>query len=142
MGYAQSAPVTPEELQERTLAFALAVYEFVRPLFREPDTRHIAQQLLRCSAAVAANYRAACLARSFKEWTAKLGVVREEADEVLFWLVFLRRAGLSPSLRPATDPLIEEAAQLARIFAASYRTSSKRIKERTQRDGSSGKIVK
>lgn len=88
--------MTQQELQERTLVFALAVFKFIRPLFRDAETRHIAQQLLRCSASVGANYRAACLARSSREWRAKLGVVPEEADEAFYWLEFLRRADLRP----------------------------------------------
>ena len=31
----------------------------------------------------------------WKEWVAKLGVVREEADEALFWLIFIHRAGIA-----------------------------------------------
>jgi len=50
---------------------------------------------MECSTSIAANYRAACLARSGKEWVAKLGVVREEADEALFWLIFIHRAGIA-----------------------------------------------
>ena len=122
--------MTSQELQERTLAFSLAVYQFIRPLFRDADTRHIAQQLVRCSASVAANYRAACLARSPKEWRARLGIVLEEADESLFWLVFVQRSGLDAGDRAQLDALANEARQLARIFGASYRTSKPRNKEK------------
>ena len=38
---------------------------------------------------VAANYRAACKARSHAEFVAKIGIVLEEADESKFWLDFL-----------------------------------------------------
>jgi four helix bundle protein len=115
--------MTPQELQQRTLRFAVAVFRFVRPLMREPDSRHVAQQLFRAASSVAANYRAACLARSRAEWTAKIGLVREESDESLFWCVFLKEAeviGASPEL----DRLHTEARELTRIFAASYRSSS------------------
>jgi four helix bundle protein len=71
--------MTQRELQERTLVFALAVFRFVRPLFRDADTRHIAQQLVRASSSAAANYRAACLARSSREWLAKLGSAASSA---------------------------------------------------------------
>jgi four helix bundle protein len=105
------------------MVFALGVFRFVRPMLRDGETRHVAQQLLRSSTAVASNYRAACLARSHKEWTARIGVVREESDESLFWLTFLDRAGLCPGGGGALDPLRTEAQELARIFGASYRTS-------------------
>jgi four helix bundle protein len=112
--------VTPQELQERTMAFAVAVYRFVRPWFRTAETRHVAAQLLRSSTSVAANYRAACLARSSAEWLAKMGLVREESDESQFWLEFTQRAGIAGDA-DGLRLLACEARELARIFAAAYR---------------------
>ena len=51
-------------------------------------------QLIRCSASVAANYRAVCRARSRKEFISKIGTVVEEADETQFWLGLLVKLGL------------------------------------------------
>lgn len=48
--------------------------------------------LLRSSTSMAANYRAACRARSSKEFFAKLSIVVEETDETLFWLEVLEEA--------------------------------------------------
>jgi len=118
--------VTPAELQERTLVFAVDTYKFVKPLFRDVETRYVAEQLARCSGSVAMNYRAACLARSHREWTAKMGLVREEADESLGWLIFIDRTGMAVASRQAGQTLLEEARQLARIFGASFRTSQSR----------------
>jgi four helix bundle protein len=120
----QADGVTPAELQRRTLNFSVAVYQLARPLLRAPDTRHLAQQLLRAATSVAANYRAACLARSHAEWVAKIGLVREEADEALFWLVFLTEAEVVPAADPALTPLLAEAQELTRLFAAAYKTSA------------------
>lgn len=77
------------------MAYALAVFRFTRPMMGEPSSRHVAQQLFRAATSVAANYRSACLGRSRQEFVAKLGVVREEADEVLFWLEFASLSGLT-----------------------------------------------
>ncbi len=52
-------------------------------------------QLVRAGTSVGANYRAACRARSRKEFVAKMGIVEEEADECEFWL----------GLRPRPDSL-------------------------------------
>lgn len=112
-----------EELRERTMALSVAVYRFITPLFRQPDTRHVAVQLLRCCTSTAANYRAACLARSDREWPAKLGIVREESDESVFWLMFIQRTGIAGRRRAELDALLDEAHQLARIFMAAYQTS-------------------
>jgi four helix bundle protein len=86
--------------------------------------RHIASQLLRSSSSVAANYRAACRSRSRKEFTAKVGVVLEEADETLFWLEFSRDLDLLPPEKGAN--VLSEADQLVAIFAATRSTLLKR----------------
>jgi four helix bundle protein len=80
-------------------------------------------QVFRCSTSLAANYRSACLARSPKEFSAKIGIVREEADESLFWLIFVQRSGMDCTDPPAVASLTDEAGQLARIFSAACRTS-------------------
>jgi len=127
-------PMTPAELQKRTFIFSVATYRFVRPLFRDADTRHIAYQALKAASSVAANYRAACLARSGDEWVAKLGVVREESDESIHWLTFIKEAELAPGRDSELQPLTEEAQELTRIFAASYQTSKdNQFRERESR---------
>ena len=123
--------MTPQELQERTLVFSLRTYQFIKPLLSSPETKHIGVQLLRSATSVAANYRAACLARSSKEWLAKLGLIREEADESVLWLVFIQRARMVTDARNELDELLNEARELTRIFVASYRTS----KENRRRGG-------
>jgi len=115
--------MTPDELKERTLECSLSAYRFIKPMFGQVDTRHVAQQLFRSSTSVAANYRAACLSRSTREWVAKLGVIREEADECVLWLLFIQRAGMADGRAKAIDALLDEARQLTRIFVSAYRTS-------------------
>ena len=110
------------------MACALAVFRFTRPMLREPTSRHVAQQLLRAATSVAANYRAACLGRSRPEFIAKLGIVREEADEAVFWLEFARQSGLAGE--PETAELSREVRELAAIMAASYRTSKARYRDK------------
>jgi len=119
--------MTPQELQERTLSFAIDVYQLVRPWLKAPDTRHVGLQLFRSATSVAANYRSACLARSPREFTAKTGVIREEADESLFWLTFVSRSGMAATATERVAALANEATQLVRIFGASYHTSKKRL---------------
>jgi four helix bundle protein len=114
------ADVNPSELQQRTFSFAVRAYTFARPLLRHVETRRVGDQLVRASTSVAANYRAACHARSRREFCSKIGTVREEADEALFWLEFIRAAGLAAGR--VLNELLAEAKELAAIFAASYRT--------------------
>ena len=112
--------MTPGKLRDRTKGFALAVAGALGKTADAADghCRHAAGQVIRSSAAVAANYR---LARSLAEFTAKLGVVVEEADETVFWLEYLKESSATPN--PALDALLDEARQLVRIFMASRRTA-------------------
>jgi len=88
---------------------------------RGPEARIISRQLLRSATSAAANYRAVCRARSTADFTSKLGVVLEEADETLFWLELLVDAGIAQ--RGQISVPIDEANQLVSIFVASLRTS-------------------
>ena len=125
MSDATRTAMTPQELQERTLEFALNVHRLIRPWWKSADPRHVASQVFRCSTSLAANYRAACLGRSKKEFRAKIGVSREEADESLFWLIFVQRSGMDCTEPSAVASLVDEAGQLAKIFSAAYKTSKR-----------------
>ncbi len=77
------------ELQERAKKFAIEIICAFTALPRRDEARVIGRQFLRPGTALAANYRAACRARSKAEFIAKMGVVVEEADETDFWLELL-----------------------------------------------------
>ena len=49
---------------------------------------------MRSGTSVAANYRAACRAKSTVDFIAKMGIVEEEGDETLFWLELLEESEL------------------------------------------------
>lgn len=123
-GCAQAQVVTPEELRQRTAAFAGRVLLLAKPLLERPLARQAATQLIAAATSVAANYRAACRARSHAEFTAKLCIVLEEADEPQFWLEFMRDCGLAHSEELTT--LISEAGELVAIFTAARRTAKLR----------------
>src|ERR1700745_3431379 len=75
-----------QEMIKRTKQFALRIMKLVEALPQTAQGRTIASQLMRSGTSVAANYRAACRARSKPEFIARLGTVEEEADESAFWL--------------------------------------------------------
>ena len=114
----------PEELRERTKQFAIRVIRLFRALPRTEEARVIGRQLLRAATSVAANYRAVCRARSRAEFTAKMGIVLEEADETLFWLDLLAAAGIVKKVRLCS--LMEEAEELVRIFHSSIQTARRK----------------
>jgi len=116
-----------DELQERTMQFAIRVLKLGRVLSQTPgEGWAIRDQLIRSGTAIAVNHRAACRSRSPKEFAAKLGVVVEEADETMFWLELIGRAELVSEKR--LKPLKDEAHELLRIFAAAYKTSRLQIR--------------
>jgi four helix bundle protein len=77
------------KLQDRTKRFAVQVIRFFSGLPKTEAARTIGRQLLRSGTSVAANYRAACRARSSADFISKISIVVEEADETLFWLELL-----------------------------------------------------
>ena len=109
------------DLKDRTRAFALAVIRLVDDLPRGRSADVIGSQLLRAGTSVGANYRAACRARSRKEFLAKLGIVEEEADESQFWLDLVGERGLADTERVSS--LRDEARQLVAIVVSSIRTA-------------------
>jgi four helix bundle protein len=111
----------PEQLRDRTKAFALRVIRLYQSLPYKTDTQVLGKQLLRCGTSVAANYRAVCRARSKAEFIAKMGVVVEEADEKIPWLELMTDSGIVSAAK--TEGLLKEANELTAIFAASQRTA-------------------
>jgi len=109
------------DLKKRTMDFALAVGDFCESFPNTMKGRHVAGQLFRAGTAVAANYRAACRAKSKPDFIAKLGTVIEEADESDFWLEFAAAAKL---LKPQTERALRiEAGELVAIFTRSQKTA-------------------
>jgi four helix bundle protein len=110
-----------EQLRDRTKKFAMRIIRLYRSLPYKTDYQVLGKQLLRCGTSVAANYRAACRARSKAEFVARIGIVVEEADEAILWMELMTESGIvSPE---KTKELLEEANQLTAIFAASQRTA-------------------
>jgi four helix bundle protein len=109
------------DLKARTKRFAVRVFKLVDALPRTIQGRAVANQIIRSGSSVAANYRAACRARSRAEFIAKIGIVEEEADETLFWLELIVDTDLLDLKRIA--PLLKEVDELVAIMAASRKSA-------------------
>jgi four helix bundle protein len=115
--------MTEQELLQRTKQFALRIFKVVGALPQTIQGRAVAAQLIRSGTSVAANYRAACRARSKPEFVAKLGIVEEEADETAFWLELIIETEL---LGPANvESLLTEANEIVAIMVSSKKTAAK-----------------
>lgn len=99
---------------------ALRIIRMAQALPRSREADVIGRQILRSATGIAANYRAAGRGRSKAEFTAKLGIVIEEADETVFWLELLAESGIVKASR--LRDLLDEANQLLALFAVSWRT--------------------
>jgi four helix bundle protein len=110
-----------EALKARSAAFAVSVVRLCRTVPESHEFRRMTGQLIDAATSMAQNYRAACRARSRKEFVAKIGVVVEEADECQGWLALLVETG-GLSAQQASG-VIHEADQLTAIFAKSYHTA-------------------
>jgi four helix bundle protein len=115
--------MTERELLQRTKQFALRIFKLVGVLPQTIQGRAVAAQLIRSGTSVAANYRAACRARSKPEFIAKLGVVEEEADESAFWLELIIETGLLSAAK--VTPLLAEAGEIVAMMASSKKTAAK-----------------
>ena len=109
------------DLATRTKHFAVRIVKLIGKLPRTTEAKVLGTQLIRSGTSVAANYRAACRARSKAEFIAKLGTVVEEADETVFWLELLVESGVVDGAQ--MDDLLKEASELRAIFSASRRTA-------------------
>jgi four helix bundle protein len=113
--------MTTAELKARTKEFALRVVRLVDVLPNTVKGRAIANQIMRSATSVAANYRAACRARSRAEFIAKIGVVEEEADETAFWLELIIDCNIRSERQ--VRPLLKEAGEIVAIMASSRKSA-------------------
>jgi len=105
-----------EEFKKRTKKFALWIIKFYQTLPKTGEAKIIGGQLLRAGTSVASNYRAACRARSGKEFFAKICIVIEESDESQFWLELLRDSKIV--INAEINLLITEAEEILKIMVS------------------------
>jgi four helix bundle protein len=119
---------SPEALKGRLERFALDVFALTAPMLRGLATRDVALQLRRAASGAFANYCSACVARSHADFTSKIGIAFDEADESQNWLRFIRNAGLASN--NDSRALADESQELRAILAASHLTAKRNRKRR------------
>ncbi|MBD1398388.1 four helix bundle protein [Pontibacter sp. JH31] len=112
-----------ELFRQRTKQLALDVIKFSKQLPKVEEAIIMKRQLLRSATSVAANYRAACRARSSAEFYAKLCIVIEEADESLFWLELLEESGTTAT--GTVQDLKKEFIEVLSIMAKARKSMNK-----------------
>lgn len=127
--------MTRAELRARTKKFHVDVVKLCEKFPKNAAGFETAKQLIKAAGSVGANYRASARAKSPDDFTYKIEVVLEEADESLYWLEVVKDAKLQEGKE--LDSLINEANELTAIFAATDKTNkAKRNKKKFDRQRS------
>ena len=114
-----------QELQERLTNLAVRIVSMVDAMPSSLGAQTIARQVVRSGTSPSANYRAACIAKSDKDFLNKLKMVEEELDETCHWLELSIRCQI---LKPSRiEPLHRECKELLSIIVKSIVTIKARI---------------
>ena len=123
--------MTKEELKERYRQFALRIIKMVNAMPNTIASMAIARQVIRSGTSPSANYRAACIAKSDKDFINKLKMVQEEIDETSHWLSLIIDSEMMPKSK--VQDLYEESIELRRITTKSIITTKNKI-DASERD--------
>ena len=115
-----------ERLKKRFKDWAIKYVLFTRKFPNEPEYKAARNQMVRCGPSSAANYRAACRAKSGPDFVNKMKIVEEELDESVFWLEFV--TALNTNWEDETRDLRNEANELLAITVTSINTARKGMK--------------
>ncbi|MBK8363292.1 MAG: four helix bundle protein [Bacteroidetes bacterium] len=88
-----------DDLKDRTKKFSIAILHLIELIPRIKSGNTISNQIIRSGTSIGANYRAACRAKSDKDFLNKIIIVEEEADETLFWLELLIDSKMMKKIR-------------------------------------------
>ncbi len=117
--------MTTDELKERFRKFTIRIVRLVNAMPNTIAGNAIAKQIIRSGTSPAANYSAACLAKSNKDFLNKLKMVEEEIDETAHWLSVIMDAEILPSSK--VMDLYNESVELERIIVRSIKTIKQTI---------------
>ena len=118
--------MTKEDLRERLTVFAVRIVKMVDYMPSSIAGNAIARQIARSGTSPSANYRAACLAKSDKDFVNKLKMVEEELDETNHWLDIIMRSQLINPSR--LQSLFQESKELSGIIVKTILTTKARMK--------------
>ena len=110
------------DIAERLLDLAAALVVVIRQLARDPVSRHIAGQLIRCGTSAGANYEEARAAESRADFVHKVRIASKELRETLFWLRLAHRTCFDERHREL-ERLIGESRELLAILHKSAETA-------------------
>lgn len=117
--------MTTVELKNRFRDFSVRIVKMVDKLPNTIAGRALGAQIIRSGTSPGANYDAACIAKSDKDFINKLKMVEEELDETIYWLGLIGATELiKPELLVNLD---KEAKELLSIIIKSIITRRKKL---------------
>jgi four helix bundle protein len=113
--------MTPQELEDRLIDFAVMVIDVVESLPNTKAGNHVGGQLIRSGTSPAPNYAEARSAESRKDFVHKMKISLKELRETMVWLKIIARKRLGDCRDiPAS---LGECAELIAIFTSSTKTA-------------------
>ncbi|RKX69142.1 four helix bundle protein [candidate division TA06 bacterium] len=113
-------------MKKRTKKFAVDIINFCDTLLTKKASAVITYQLVKSATSTGANYRAACKARSKKEFFSKICIVVEEVDESEYWLEVIQESNLSKN-KDELVRLLKEANEMNKIMSKAKDSTYKNL---------------
>jgi len=116
-----------ESFKKRTKTFAVNTAKFCKSLQFDAVIKSYIDQVVRASASVGANYRAACRAKSKPDFINKMRIVEEEADEALYFFELLSE--FYENRKQELRVLYKEGDEILSMTVQSINTASKNLRK-------------
>lgn len=109
------------DLEDRTLAYAKRISKMTKALPKDDQNRYFADQCLRSSSSLGANYREANDALGKKDFLHRLRISRKEAKESIYWIELIMEH--NEPMKDRISPLKQEAIEIRNILSAIINTT-------------------
>jgi four helix bundle protein len=107
----------PQDIKERTFAFALEIVRLCQKLEKQSDVyRTLGRQLLKAGTSIGANTEEAQAGQSRADFISKYAIALKEARETNYWLRLLRETGSIND--DSISTLIQEAGEISKIIGS------------------------
>jgi len=113
--------MTPRELEDRLIDFAVMVIDVVESLPNTKAGNHIGGQLIRSGTSPAPNYAESRSAESRKDFVHKMKISLKELRETIVWLKIIARKRLGECRE--VPSALAECDELIAIFTSSTKTA-------------------
>ena len=117
--------MTREDMKQRLKLFAIRIVNMVNSMPNTIASNAIAKQVIRSGTSPSANYRAACIGKSDKDFLNKLKMVEEELDETEHWMEVIAETEMIPQSR--IELLRKECVELLKIIVSSIVSTRKHL---------------